>query len=60
MLDGKAYKEHFPDDPARAYGHCAPVSIQAWINSPSSACEPGAGSRPSLGCQPQATKSCAR
>ncbi len=55
MLDGKAYKEHFPDDPA-----CAPVSIQAWINSPSSACEPGAGSRPSLGCQPQATKSCAR
>src|SRR5689334_16028917 len=44
-----------------AYGHSAPVSIHAWTNSPSNACEPGAGSRPAPGCQPHATRSsCAR
>src|SRR5204862_5189820 len=35
-------------------GHSAPVSIQAWINSPSIAWLPGAESRPSPGGHPQA------
>src|SRR3954466_2823225 len=38
-------------------GHSAPVSIQALIRSPKIACVPGAGSRPSPGSQPQATRS---
>src|SRR5262245_52131583 len=41
----------------RRHGHSAPLSIQPCASAPSSFWLPGAGSRPSPGCQPQATRS---
>jgi len=57
--DGLGHGQLFLRGPApKAYsGQAAPVSIHAWISSPKSSCVPGAGSRPSPGSQPQATRS---